>query len=297
MSLINHVSVMIYSLKHDKLAPMQLRKILKNYYWWCPLLMYSVDANAWGLFTHLYFAQSLIMSMPLLDPKLRSAIKKFPELVLAGACLPDLAIISKKFHTSHQWQQAERMLNIAQSEEEIAIAIGYASHLYVDVIAHNHFVPAHEALWNDQSILTHIASEWAMDAHLAKYITHTPGQLLTRHIKIISPIVGNCFACSEHKTYKTLKQLAFADSLLRLVKLPQIINQVIRITDRNVSKTFAYYMIKTELALIDFNKALQGHHPVWEPELKHLSLDELGDWRTRCLNDLTQDLAVPINYY
>ena len=276
---------------------MQIRKILKNYYWWCPLLLYSVDANAWGLFTHLYFAQSLIMSMPLLDPRLRSAIKKFPELLMAGACLPDLAVISKKFNSTHQWKQAERMLEIAQTEEEMAIAIGYASHLYIDVIAHNHFVPAHEALWKDESIVAHIASEWAMDAHIAKHIIHSPGQLLNRHLATISPLVANCFICSESQARNTLKQLAFADTLLRLVKLPQIINCVIRITDGDVNKTFGYYLIKTELALIDFNKALQGNHPAWEPELKHLNLEELDNWRTRCLKDLTQQLPVPIHYY
>lgn len=297
MSSINHVNVIICSLANDKLVPVQMRKILKNYYWWCPLLMYSVDANAWGLFTHVYFAQSLILSMPLLDPRLRSAIKKFPELLMAGACLPDLAVISKKFNTTHQWQKSEHMLDMVQTEEEIAIAIGYASHLYVDVIAHNHFVPAHEALWNDESIVAHIASEWAMDAHLAKHITYTPGQLINRHLSIISPLVANCFSCLELKTRTILKQLAFADSLLRCVKLPQIINQVIRVTDSDVNKTFGYYITKTEVALADFNKALQGHHPAWEPELRHLSFDELGDWRTRCLKDLTEDLAVPIHYY
>ncbi len=259
--------------------------------------MYSVDANAWGLFTHLYFAQSLIMSMPLLDPRLRSAIKKFPELVMAGACLPDLAVISKKFNTTHQWQKAEYMLELAKTDQEIAIAIGYASHLYVDVIAHNHFVPAHEALWNNKSIVAHIASEWALDGHIAIHITHTPGQLLNRHLNIISPLVANCFACPEPQTRTILRQLAFADSLLRFIKLPQIINQIIRVTDSNVNKTFGYYITKTKVALVDFNKALQGHHPSWEPELRHLSLDELGNWRTSCLKDLTEDLAVPIHYY
>lgn len=276
---------------------MQIRKVLKNYYWWCPLLLYSVDANAWGLFTHLYFAQSLIMSMPLLDPRLRSAIKKFPELVLAGACLPDLAVISKQFHTTHQWQQAERMLALAETEEEIAVAIGYASHLYVDVIAHNHFVPAHEAMWLNESIFTHISSEWAMDAHIAPLISHTPNQLLNRHIDIISPLVAVCFTRCEVHTRKTLKRLAFADSLLRLVRLPQLIHQVIRLTDKTVCKTFAYYITETEMALNDFNKALQGQHPVWQAELKHLSVDELIVWRSRCLSELTESLTVPIQYY
>lgn len=259
--------------------------------------MYSVDANAWGLMTHLYFAQSLLMATPLLDPRLRAAVKKFPELVMAGACLPDLAVISKKFNTTHQWQQAERMLNLAQTDEQMAIAIGFASHLYVDVIAHNHFVPAHEALWNNQSIVAHIASEWAMDAYIAQRINVTPGQMLKSHLGVLSPFVSLCFACPEPQTRQTLKQLAFWDNVLRMVKLPYLINQVIRLTDSEVSKTFDYYLAKTECGLSDFNKVITGDHPVWQPELKHLSLEELHSWRTRCLEDLTQQLPVPIHYY
>lgn len=259
--------------------------------------MYSVDANAWGLFTHLYFAQSLIMSMPLLDSRLRSAIKKFPELVMAGACLPDLAVISKKFNTTHQWQQAERMLAAAQTEEEIAIAIGFASHLYVDVIAHNHFVPAHEALWNNESIVAHIASEWAMDAYIAPQVSHTPGQLLKRHLEVLSPFVSLCFTCPEPQTRQTLKRLAFWDSTLRIVKLPNVIYGVIRLTDKCASKTFDYYLAKTESGLSEFNKAIEGNRPTWQPELHHLSLDELVVWRARCLKELMQQLPVPISYY
>ncbi len=259
--------------------------------------MYSVDANAWGLFTHLYFAQSLMLSMPLLDPKLRAAIKKFPELVMAGACLPDLAVISKQFNTTHQWQQAERMLEIAQTEQEIALAIGYASHLYVDVIAHNHFVPAHEALWLNDSVFTHISSEWAMDARIAPFIEHTPHQLLLRHIDVISPMVALCFTRCELHTRKTLKQLAWADRLLRFVRLPQLIHQIIRVTDKEVSNTFNYYLAETEMALADFNKVLQGQHPEWQPELKNLSVAELMIWRNRCLDELTVSLTMPIRYY
>ncbi|MEO7343402.1 MAG: zinc dependent phospholipase C family protein, partial [Methylotenera sp.] len=90
----------------------------------------------------------------------------------AGACLPDLAIVSHRYRHTHLWENAHQLLLNAQSDEETAIAIGYASHLYVDVIAHNHFVPAHEAMWSghkifrikglENSMLTHIASEWGM---------------------------------------------------------------------------------------------------------------------------------------
>jgi len=149
---------------------MKIRPHLHKLFWLLPFASYSIEANAWGLVTHLYFAQSLLWAMPLLDPRLQRAIKRFPELVMAGACLPDLAIVSPAFRHTHHWENAHHLLLSADSDEETAIAIGYASHLYVDVIAHNHFVPAHEAMWLENTMLTHIAVEWAMDAHLAQHM-------------------------------------------------------------------------------------------------------------------------------
>jgi zinc dependent phospholipase C len=150
-------------------------------FWLVPIIIYSSDANAWGLITHLYFAQSLLWAMPLLDPRLQRAIRLFPELVMAGACLPDLAIVSPALRHSHHWENSQHLLLSAVTDEEVAIAIGYASHLYVDVIAHNHFVPAREAMWLQNTMLTHIAAEWAMDAHLAPLLGISPGYLLNKH--------------------------------------------------------------------------------------------------------------------
>ncbi len=116
-------------------------------YWLTPLLSYSADANAWGLVTHLYYAHSLLWAMPLLDPRLRAVIKRFPDLVMTGALLPDLAVVNRQFNETHQWRHSHALLEKASTDEQLALAIGYASHLYVDVIAHNHFVPAHEATW------------------------------------------------------------------------------------------------------------------------------------------------------
>jgi hypothetical protein len=134
--------------------------------WGLPISLYAVDASAWGLYTHILFSQWMMATMPLMDPKVQQAIRKFPKLVMAGACLPDLAVISSSFNMTHQWEKAELLIKSANSEQEIAMAIGYTSHLFVDVIAHNHFVPAHEAKWMNKTIITHISSEWAMDAHI-----------------------------------------------------------------------------------------------------------------------------------
>lgn len=277
---------------------MQIQKTLDAMFCCFPLTIYSLDADAWGLYTHVYFAQSLLIASPLLDRCFREAIKRFPELVMAGACLPDLAVISKKFSTTHQWQKAEYLIQNAETLEETAVAIGYANHLYVDVVAHNHFVPAHEALWEHESIFTHIASEWAMDVHIEKFLRNTPGQLLSTHATFISHFIAPCFEQPQRLVKNKLMILAYADRLLRSVKFPNIIYQCIHFNNRKKHKHFNYYINETKSALISFHKVLNGHRPNWHPELSVIDdLTRISMWRKHCLETLHINHAEPIRYY
>jgi hypothetical protein len=265
---------------------------------WClPISLYAIDANAWGLYTHILFSQWMMATMPLLDPKIQQAIKKFPKLVMAGACLPDLAVISKSFHTTHQWEKAEILIKNANSEQEIAIAIGYSSHLFVDVIAHNHFVPAHEAKWLNKTIITHISSEWAMDAHIAEHIPHSPHHLILTHIEVLSEFISPCFGVSKKLTKAKLRQLAWADGLLRVSRLSSIILWILKLNDTEFVKNLNYYLTNTSHALMHFDKSLLGKRPNWEPELTHLNIAEMIAWREKCLHDLSLRLAMPIKLY
>jgi hypothetical protein len=270
---------------------------MRKWYWWLPCCLYSVDANAWGLVTHLYFAQSLLWAMPLLDPRLQAAIKKFPELVMAGACLPDLAIISHRFRHTHLWENAQQLMLSAKTEQETAIAIGYVSHLYVDVIAHNHFVPAHEAKWFKNDILTHITSEWAMDAHLAPLINTSPRRLITEHHALLSQFMAGQFRCSVTVTSVALKRLAFWDGVLRGIRLPYLIYRTVNVLDKKVFKHFVYYIAKTQVAVQDIGLVFNGDRPLLEPELNNLSVQQLDEWRERCLDHLHILHPLPVRYF
>ncbi len=276
---------------------MQVPTLIKRYYWWLPFCLYSVDANAWGLFTHLYFAQSLLWAMPLLDPRLQNIIKRLPDLVMAGACLPDLAVVSHRFRHTHLWENAYQLMLAAQSDEETAIAIGYVSHLYVDVIAHNHFVPAHEAMWHKNEMLTHVISEWAMDAHLAPLLDTSPRILLNQHQAIISRFISTKFRCPERITTMALKRLAFWDGVLRCVRLPNLIYGIVRRLDQRTLNHFVYYVAKTQVAIADIGTVLNGNKPILEPELKNLSIHQLDIWREQCLNHLHQLHPKPVQYF
>jgi hypothetical protein len=279
----------------------KVRNMKKRFYiqllWGLPVSLYAVDANAWGLYTHIFFSQWLLMAIPLLDPRIQQAVEKFPKLVLAGACLPDLAVISRDFNTTHQWDKAELMIQGACSDEEIAIAIGYSSHLFVDVIAHNHFVPAHEAKWENESIVTHISSEWAMDAHIAKYTPHSPHHLILTYLDILTEFIHPHFGVSRKLVKRKLRLLAWLDGLLRVSQLATFILLFIKFRDKALIKDFDYYLTKTSHALTHFESSTFGNRPSWEAEQKRLEAAEMDAWREQCLRDLSTRLATPINYH
>jgi Zinc dependent phospholipase C len=265
--------------------------------WATPLLMYAADTHAWGLYTHLHFAQHLLLALPLLDPKFRQAVTAFPHLVLTGACLPDLALISKRFSTTHQWQQAEQMLAKAESCQELALAIGYTSHLYVDILAHNHFVPAFEAKWMHQSVVTHVVSEWAMDAHISAHISHRPFGLLRQHAEVTSQFVAKHFSVSNTQASHALKQLAWADKLLRVSGLSKWLLMRIAKRDHEFVDKLDYYLQQTYQALLQFEAVLNGNTPKLYAELNHLSATEMQIWREKCVTDLRMRLNTPIHAF
>ena len=270
---------------------------LYKFCWLLPIILHAADANAWGLMTHLYFAHSLLWAMPALDARLRKAVQNFPDLVMAGACLPDLAIVSKHFKDTHDWQHAHHLIDKAETDEELAIAIGYASHLYVDVIAHNHFVPAHEEMWTDNGMLAHIASEWAMDAHLQPLLHTSPSRLINKHKRLLTTFISENYPCSFNETKKALTRLSFCDGVLRTVKIPHIIYLSVRIVDKRVFKHFVYYISKTQTAISEIGIVLSGERPAWKAELLHLNDVQLSAWRLACLGDLALLHPAPISYF
>jgi hypothetical protein len=265
--------------------------------WGFPLLTFALDANAWGLFTHIYFAQYIAFTLPIFDPNIRRAIKKFPTYVMAGACLPDLALVAKPFKHTHQWQQALMLLNHAKTDEERALAAGYTSHLFVDVLAHNHFVPAFEAKWLNQSIVTHVVAEWAMDAHIANTIHYRPKALLCLHKEAITQLFAHTFEIPHKQVTSAVNKLAFADDKLRMSRLASGLLKIIKKRDDEFVHKLDYYLHKTKEALIGFEQALLGNMPTMQAELLTLSATDMHAWREKCLADARIRLSTPLEFH
>ena len=222
--------------------------------WVIPLALHSANALAWGLATHLYFSQLLIWAVPLLDTRFRDAARRLPQL-------------------AH-----------ADSPETRAIALGYASHLFVDIIAHNHFVPAHERMWLKLPMVTHASAEWAMDAHIAAHLFAMPHTLIRDHHALLAEYVEAEFDCPQETAKRTLRYLRRATQFLYGSQIHHTLYAGARCMDRRLVRRFDYYVAETSARLPEINRLLVGEAPHWRadfpcPEharhLQGLSLDEL----------------------
>ncbi len=168
------------------------------------------------------------------------------------------------FSTTHQWQRARTLLDSARSDEEYALSLGFVSHLLVDVIAHNHFVPAHEKMWGNVPVLTHAVCEWAMDAHIRNHLFVSPYELMDSHSAELAEYVGQHFACPRPLVKRGVAMLAGAEKLLRTSRLAHLCYYGARVADGGMQRRFNYYLSETGARLTHIDRILQGEEPVWD---------------------------------
>jgi hypothetical protein len=245
------------------------------------LALFPLDAHAWGLPTHLFFAHYALLALPLADPALRAAAARFPRLVLAGACLPDLALIGQMmgtpaFQRSHRWSMLRRIAAAPRDDRERALAFGYGTHLVVDVIAHNIFVPEHEARLLRGGQIAHAISEWAMDEHLKAHVPDAPAELLAAaDPSLLAGFVARAFRCDETLAAHGLGVLRRANGLLAASRLPRVCRSIVGLYERRLEPRFDSYVRRTKRALRSVEPALAGRFVDWE------SSDPEGETRKR----------------
>ncbi len=226
------------------------------------LALFAPDALAWGLQTHLFFAQYVLAALPFADRELRAAALRLPRLVLAGACLPDLGIVGRligtaAFRRSHLWSTLRRVATAPRSEAEQALAIGYASHLLSDVIAHHHFVPEYERRIGSTAMIAHLGAEWAMDHHLRAALQFHPRTLLEEYAGEAVNFICKALPCGRDLASRALRVLARGEGLLRASPLPAACRALFK-TGR-----FDDYVERTLQSLGALELALAGGFEDW----------------------------------
>ncbi|MBF0491629.1 MAG: zinc dependent phospholipase C family protein [Deltaproteobacteria bacterium] len=104
----------------------------------------STLAQAWGPGAHLEYALNALSHLTVLAPAVKLLLKKYPKDFLYGNLAADI-IFGKKFagelYHCHHWDVALPLLDRAKTDSQKAFIYGYLTHLSVDTVAHNYFVP------------------------------------------------------------------------------------------------------------------------------------------------------------
>jgi len=233
-----------------------------------PLAAFPGDALAWGLQTHLFFAQYLVLALPLADPELRAAVLRLPQLVFTGACLPDLALAGKflgtpAFRRAHRWSTLRRLAAAPRDDMQRALAVGYASHLVADVIAHNRFVPEHEARIGYLPHVTHAIAEFAMDQHIAHGLPLSPSEALQTERQTVLDFLAGAFPGGPALANRALGLLARADRTLRASPVPRACRRIVQRFYRDPAYRFEGYAAAVRLELGKMEAALRGELIDW----------------------------------
>lgn len=261
-----------------------MNKRLNVWLAWLVWLCLPNDAFAWGLYSHVAYTHSLLAALPLLPAPLMRVMQRYPQWVMTGACLPDLAVVSRSFSHSHGWGIGQQLMH-AKEDSALAMGIGYNIHLLTDVVAHQHFVPSFEAKWQHESLLTHATAEWAMDAHLYQPDLPMPAQLLSTHRNEIVETLSASLALPKDRLNTAVKRLALADSALRFSRIPQGLYRRYKSIDNEFETKLNYYQTQVSLALHELPTLLKGEFPSLHAEHIHLGIDQLDEWRRKCLQD------------
>lgn len=108
------------------------------------VLLAPGEAFAWGPGVHTAAARFVLANLDLVPSAVAALVTQFPNTYLYG-CLSADFFVGKGTRIrpghSHNWESARRLFAVAHSPQLRAHALGYASHLAADVVAHNYYVP------------------------------------------------------------------------------------------------------------------------------------------------------------
>ncbi|MEE4253189.1 MAG: zinc dependent phospholipase C family protein [Desulfuromusa sp.] len=110
------------------------------------LLLFPVDAFAWGAGVHLGLGLRLLAAPEALPVALQALLAAHPMDFLYGCIAADITLGKKHTHHlehCHNWRIGRKLLEQSKQESAAAeaCAYGYLAHLAADTIAHNYFVP------------------------------------------------------------------------------------------------------------------------------------------------------------
>ena len=145
-----------------------MRKFLLFFF--LAFLLFSPSAFAWGPGAHLEYALHALANLSLVAPAIAALLKKYPHDFLYGNLAADITV-GKKYagdlHHCHHWDVALPLLDRAKNERQQAFIYGYLTHLAVDTVSHNYFVPYHVIKSFEAYTLRHTYWEMRFDLKMS----------------------------------------------------------------------------------------------------------------------------------
>ncbi|PLX95092.1 MAG: hypothetical protein C0621_04490 [Desulfuromonas sp.] len=137
------------------------------------LLLFPVDAFAWGIGVHLEIGSHMLSQLALFPAEVARVLAAAPYDFLYGCISADITLGKKYTHHlkhCHRWRMGKKILDKAQGEQQLACAYGYLCHLAADTIAHNYFVPFKMVRTFNTVLLNHAYWELRIEAHVDEQI-------------------------------------------------------------------------------------------------------------------------------
>jgi hypothetical protein len=106
--------------------------------------LWPSDAHAWGPLAHLHFSQGALADLSSCSPALRFILTRFASEFLYGSLAADIIVgknLARYEVHCHNWNVGFGVLDKAKGDAQKAFSLGFLSHLAVDTIAHNYYVP------------------------------------------------------------------------------------------------------------------------------------------------------------
>jgi hypothetical protein len=108
------------------------------------VVLWPSDAYAWGPLAHLSFSSLALEQLVAVSPATRLILTQFASEYLYGSLAADIIVgknLARYEVHCHNWRMGFNVLDRAKGDAQKAFSLGFLSHLAVDTIAHNYFVP------------------------------------------------------------------------------------------------------------------------------------------------------------
>jgi hypothetical protein len=141
-----------------------LRKLLIL---WMLVLLLPI-ASAFGPNLHYTITREGVKDDTSYDTPLKQLCSQYWDACRAGMEAPDVAVIYyytsyKSYKATHDWNWQEKLMELANTPEEEAFAIGVGIHLVEDSVSHNFFVPSKIRKYKLNDFIIHPVVELRID--------------------------------------------------------------------------------------------------------------------------------------